>query len=58
MMKEQLRAEVERAEKGEFITVEELRKKSDEWLKRTKYEDWTSGIGRWNWPLKTESTAH
>lgn len=36
MMKEQLRQEVERAEKGEYITVEELRKKSDEWLKRTK----------------------
>ena len=35
-MEEQLQKEVEAARRGEYITLEELRKKSDEWLKRTK----------------------
>lgn len=35
-MEEQLQIEVEAAKRGEYITLEELRKKSDEWLNRTK----------------------
>ena len=35
-MEEQLKKEVEAAKRGEYVTLEELRKKSDEWLKRTK----------------------
>ena len=35
-MEEQLQKEVEAARKGKYITLEELREKSDEWLKRTK----------------------
>ena len=36
LMREQLIDEVSCAEKGEYITVEELRKRSDEWLNRIK----------------------
>jgi hypothetical protein len=35
-MEEQLRKEVEAAKRGEYITLEELNEKSEEWLKRTK----------------------
>lgn len=36
VMREQLRKEVEGAEQGEYITLDELRKKSEQWLNRTK----------------------
>jgi hypothetical protein len=34
VMKEELREEVERAGRGEYISVEELHKKSEQWLNR------------------------
>ena len=35
-MQEELKQEVEAGRRGEYITLEELRKKSDQWLQRTK----------------------